>query len=143
VEGLQHILQAANNKHDEAVYIFGILTIEHNNSSVEVVEAQLHIDKFNTLPLSDRTSREWICLVSWKTVMTLKRHEELSQGRRFFAKQDLPQCHTLGCQALIFRNTWEHERWMTSCSWTCWWRHEHQMFAVTFSNTPQPQFGGY
>jgi hypothetical protein len=31
-----------------------------------------------------------------------------------------------GCQALIYRNVWKSERWMTSCSRTCWWRQEHQ-----------------
>jgi hypothetical protein len=36
-------------------YIFGILTIEYNNAPVEVEDAQLHIDKFSTLSLSDQT----------------------------------------------------------------------------------------
>jgi hypothetical protein len=107
--------------------------IEYNNSPVEVEEALLHIDKFSTPSLSDQTIREWIRSVHWKTVITLKRYEELGSVRRFFAVQDLPQCHTPGCQALIFKNVWEHERW----------RYEHQMFAATFSNMPQPQFGGY
>jgi hypothetical protein len=53
VEGLQHILQATNNEHDEVAYIFGILMIEYNNSPVEVEEALLHIVKFSTPPLSD------------------------------------------------------------------------------------------
>jgi hypothetical protein len=92
-EGLQHILQVADNKHDEAVYIFGILMIEYNNSLVEVEEALLHVDKFSMSSLSDRTIREWICSVHWKTVIMLKRYEELSWGHRFFADtQDLPQC---------------------------------------------------
>jgi hypothetical protein len=118
-------------------YIFGILTIEYNNSLLEVKEALLHIDKFSTSSLSDRMIRVWIRSVHWKTVITLKRYEELGWGRRFFVDvQDLPQCRTLGCQALIFRNVWEHERWMTSCSRTCRWRHEHQMFAATLSNSP-------
>jgi hypothetical protein len=29
----------ADNKHDEAAYMFGIFTIEYNNSPVEVEEA--------------------------------------------------------------------------------------------------------
>jgi hypothetical protein len=124
-EGLQHILQAANNRHDEATNIFGILMIEYNNSPVEVEEALLHIGKFSTPPLSDRMIREWISLVRWKIVIMLKRYEKLGWGHRFFAMQDLPQCHTPECQALIFRNVWKHERWMTSCSRTCWWRHDH------------------
>jgi hypothetical protein len=55
MEGLQHILQVADNGHDEVAYIFGILMIEYNNLSVEVEEAPLNIVKFKTLPLSDRT----------------------------------------------------------------------------------------
>jgi hypothetical protein len=126
VEGLQHILQAVHNGHDEAVYIFVILTIEYNNSPVEVEEALLHVDKFIMPSLSDRTIQEWIRSMCWKSVVMLLRYEELGWGRRFFANvQDLPQCHTPGCQALIFRNVWENERWMTSCSRTCWRRYEH------------------
>jgi hypothetical protein len=132
-----------HNGYDKMTYIFGIFMIEYTNSPVEVEEALLHVDMFSTSPLSDRTIREWIRSVHWKTVSTLKRYEELGWGHWFFAAQDLPQCHTPGCQALIFKKAWEHERWMTSCSRTCWWRHEHQMFATTFSNTPQPWFGGY
>jgi hypothetical protein len=71
-------------------YIFGILTIEYNNLPVEVEEAQLHVDKFSTPPLSDQTIREWIHSVHWKTVIMLKRYEKLGWGRRFFAMQDLP-----------------------------------------------------
>jgi hypothetical protein len=126
------------------VYLFGILTIEYNNSSVEIKEALLHIDKFITSSLSDRMIQEWISSVHWKTVIMLLRYEELGWGRRFFADmQDLPQCHTLGCQKLMFRNAWENERWMTSCSQTCWWRHEHHMYAAKFTNTPQPGAGVY
>jgi hypothetical protein len=79
-EGLQHILQTVDNRHDEATYIFGILTIEYNNLSVEVEEALLHVDKFNTPSLSDRMIQEWIYLVRWKTVITLKRYEKLCWG---------------------------------------------------------------
>jgi hypothetical protein len=66
-----------DNGHDEAAYIFGILTIEYNNPLVEVEKALLHIDMFSTPPLSDRTIREWIHLVRWKIVIMLKRYEEL------------------------------------------------------------------
>jgi hypothetical protein len=52
-EVLQHILQAVDNGHDEAVYIFAILMIVYNNSLVEVEEAMLHVDKFITSSLSD------------------------------------------------------------------------------------------
>jgi hypothetical protein len=143
-EGLQHILQAVDNRHDEPAYIFGIITIEYNNSPVEVEEALLHVDKFSTPSLYVQMIREWIRSVRWKTVITLLRYEELRWGHWFFANvHDLPQYHTPGCQPLIFRNTWENERWMTLCSRTCWWRHEHQMFAATFTNTPQPQTRGY
>jgi hypothetical protein len=120
VEGLQHILQAADNGHNEEAYIFGILTIEYNNSPVEVEEALLHVDKFITPSLSDQTIQEWIHSMHWKTVVTLLRYEELDWGRWFFADvQDLPQCYTPRCQVLIFRNAWENERWMMSCSQTC------------------------
>jgi hypothetical protein len=93
--------------------------IEYNNSPVEVEEALLHVDKFSMPPLSDWMIQEWIRSVHWKTIITLKRYEELGWGRRFFVVQYLPQYHTPGCQELIFRNAWEHERWMTSCSRTC------------------------
>jgi hypothetical protein len=132
-EGHQHILHTADNGHDEAMYIFGILTTEYNNSPVEVKEALVHIDKFITPSLADRTIQKWIRSMLWKVVLTLLRYEELGWGRRFFADvQDLPQCHTLGCQMPIFRNAWQNERWMTSCNRICWWRHEHQMFAMKF-----------
>jgi hypothetical protein len=53
VEGLEHMLQAVCNGHDEAAYMFGVLTIEYNNSAVEVEEALVHVDKFITLSLAD------------------------------------------------------------------------------------------
>jgi hypothetical protein len=59
--------------------------MEYNNSLVEVMEALLHIDKFSMSPLSGWTIREWIRLVHWKTVIMLKRYEELGWGHRFFA----------------------------------------------------------
>jgi hypothetical protein len=49
-----------DNGHDEVTYIFGILTIEYNNSPMEVEEALLYVDKFSTLSLFDRMIREWI-----------------------------------------------------------------------------------
>jgi hypothetical protein len=52
-EGLQHILQAADNGHAEVAYIFAILTIEYNNSLMEVEEALVHMDKFITPSLAD------------------------------------------------------------------------------------------
>jgi hypothetical protein len=84
-EGLQHILQAADNKHDEVAYIFGILMIEYDNSSVEVEEALVHIDKFIMPSLANRTIRERIHSVRWKAVVTLLRYEELGWGLQFFA----------------------------------------------------------
>jgi hypothetical protein len=70
--------------------------IKYNNSPVEVVEALVHMVKFITPTLADRTIREWIRSVCWKVVLMLLRYEELGWGRRFFAGvQDLPQCHTL------------------------------------------------
>jgi hypothetical protein len=35
--------------------MFGILTIEYNNSIVEVEEALVHMEKFITLSLADQT----------------------------------------------------------------------------------------
>jgi hypothetical protein len=91
--------------------------IEYTNSPVEVEEALVHIDKFITSSLADWMIREWIHSVRWKDVLMLLRYEVLGWWRRFFVDvQDLPQCHTPRCQALIFRNAWENERWMTSCS---------------------------
>jgi hypothetical protein len=108
--------------------------IEYSNSSVEVEEALGYIDKFITSSLADWTIQKWICSVRWKAVLMLLRYEELGWGCWFFAYvRDLPQCHTPGCQALIFRNTWENERWMTSCTRTGWWRHVHLMFAMKFN----------
>jgi hypothetical protein len=79
-EGVQHILQAVNNRHDEAAYIFGIVTIEYNNLPVEVKEALLHVNKFITPSLSNWTIRERIHSVRWKAVITLLRYEELGWG---------------------------------------------------------------
>jgi hypothetical protein len=47
------MLQAADNGHDEAAYMFGLLMIEYNNPLVEVEEALVHMDKFITLSLAD------------------------------------------------------------------------------------------
>jgi hypothetical protein len=101
-EGLQHMLQAADNGHDEAVYMFGILTVEYNNLAVEVEEGLVHVDKFITMSLADRTIRRWIRSVRYDAVHTLIRYENLGWGRQFFnLVQDLPQCHTPRCQVLI------------------------------------------
>jgi hypothetical protein len=51
------MLQAANNGHDEVAYMFGIIMVKYNNSAVEVEEALIHVDKFVTLSLADRTIR--------------------------------------------------------------------------------------
>jgi hypothetical protein len=55
---LQHLLQAADNGHDEVAYIFYILMVEYNNSMVEVEEALVHVDKFITSSLADQTIRK-------------------------------------------------------------------------------------
>jgi hypothetical protein len=137
-EGLQHILQAADNEHDDGVHIW------HSHDRVQQLtggsrEALVHVDKFITPSLADRMIQKWIHLVRWKVVLTLLRFEELGWG-----VGSLPTCRTSHsatprCQALIYRNTWQNERWMTSCSRECWWRHEHQMFAVKFMS----EYGRY
>jgi hypothetical protein len=47
------MLQAMDSGHDEAAYMFGILTVEYNNSAVEVEEALVHVDKFIMLSLAN------------------------------------------------------------------------------------------
>jgi hypothetical protein len=89
VEELQHMLQAADNGHDEAMYMFGILTVEYNNSVVEVEEALVHMDKFITLSLADRTIRRWIRSVRYDFVHMLIRYENLGWG-----VSSLIQCRT-------------------------------------------------
>jgi hypothetical protein len=119
------MLQAVDSGHDEAVHMFGILTVEYNNSVVEVEEALVHVGKFITLSLADQTIQRWIHSVRYDVVLMLIRYENLGLGHRFFHHVHvfpLPQCHTPGCNALIYRNAWKSERWMTSCSRTCWWR---------------------
>jgi hypothetical protein len=99
------MLQAADNGHDEAMCMFGILMDEYNNSPVEVDEALVHVDKFIMPSLADLTIRWWIRSVRYDAILTLIRYENLGWWRWFFHPvQDLPQCHTLGCQALIYRN---------------------------------------
>jgi hypothetical protein len=133
------MIQAADIRHDEAAYMFGILAVEYNNSVVEVMEALVDMTIFITLSLADPTVRWWIRLVHYDALHMLIRYENLGWGRWFFNPvQDHPQCHTSGCQALIYRNTWKSERWMTSCSQTCCWRQEHHMFVATFKS---PYFG--
>jgi hypothetical protein len=120
-EGAQ--THAPGSGHNEATYMFGLLMVEYNNSPVKVEGALIHVDKFITLSLANPMIQMWICSVRYDVVLTLIRYENLGWGRRFFHPvQDLPRCHTLRCQALIYRNRWKSERWMTSCSWTCWWR---------------------
>jgi hypothetical protein len=111
------------SRHDEAVYMIGILMVKYKNLPVEVKEALVHVDKFITSSLADPTIRRWIRSVRCDAVLRLLRYENLGWECRFFhTVQDLPQCHTPGCHALIYRNMWQSERWMTSCSRTCWWR---------------------
>jgi hypothetical protein len=53
---LQHMHQAADSRHDEAAYMFGILTVKYNISEMEVVEVEealVHMDKFITLSLAN------------------------------------------------------------------------------------------
>jgi hypothetical protein len=57
--------------------VFGILTIENNNSPVEVEEALVHVDKFITPFLSDPVIRRWICSVCYDAALTIRRYEEL------------------------------------------------------------------
>jgi hypothetical protein len=48
--------QAADSRHDEAAYMFGILTVKYNISEMEVVEVEealVHMDKFITLSLAN------------------------------------------------------------------------------------------
>jgi hypothetical protein len=78
------MLQAADNEHDEAAYMFGILMVENNNSAVEVEEALVHMDKFITLSLADPMIRRWIRSVRYEAVLTLIRYENLGWGHRFF-----------------------------------------------------------
>jgi hypothetical protein len=78
------MLQAANNGHDEVAYMFGILIVEYNNSTVEVEEALVHVIKFITLSLVDPTIRRWIHSVRYDAVHTLIRYENLGCGCRFF-----------------------------------------------------------
>jgi hypothetical protein len=114
---LQHLLQAADNGHDEVAYIFYILMVEYNNSMVEVEEALVHVDKFITSSLADQTIQKWICSVRCDDVLMLLRYEDLGWERQFFADvHDLPQCHIPRCQMLIFKKAWQNKRWMTSCT---------------------------
>jgi hypothetical protein len=74
------MLQAVDNGHDEVAYMFGILTVEYNNSAVEVEEALVHIDKCITLSLADQTIQRWIHSVRYDVVHTLIRYENLGWG---------------------------------------------------------------
>jgi hypothetical protein len=82
-EGLQHMLQAAD--------MFDILTLEYNNSPVEVEEALVHMDKFTTLSLTDPMIYRWISLVRYNAVLMLLRYENLGWGHQLLPEvQDLP-----------------------------------------------------
>jgi hypothetical protein len=93
-EGLQHMLQAADRGHDEAEYVFGILTFEYNNSPMEVEEALVHVDKFITAFLADPAIRRGIRSMCYDVVLTLIRYEELRWGHQFFhPMHGLPHMH--------------------------------------------------
>jgi hypothetical protein len=77
------MLQAADIGYDEAVYVFGILTVENNNLLAEIEETLVHMGKFITPSLSDPMIRRWIRLVHYDAVLTLRRYEELGWGRFF------------------------------------------------------------
>jgi hypothetical protein len=78
------MLQAADSKHYEAAYMFGILMVEYNNSALEVEEVLVHVDKFIMLSLADPMIQRWIRLVCYDVVLTLIRYENLGWGCRFF-----------------------------------------------------------
>jgi hypothetical protein len=71
---------ALGSRHDEAAYMFGILTVKYNNSAVEVKEALVHVDKFITLFRADLTIRRWIRSVCYDAIFTLIRYENLGWG---------------------------------------------------------------
>jgi hypothetical protein len=79
-EGFQHMLQAVNNRYDEAAYMFGLLTVKYNNSPVEVEEALVHVDKLIMSSLAGPTIRRWICSVRYNAVLMLIRYEILGWG---------------------------------------------------------------
>jgi hypothetical protein len=60
--------------------MFGILTVEYNNSAVEVEESLVHMDKFITLSLAVPTIRWWIRSVRYNAVLMLIRYENLGWG---------------------------------------------------------------
>jgi hypothetical protein len=114
------MLQVVEKGHDQVAYVFGILMVEYINLLVEVKKALVHMDKFITPSLADPMIRRWNHSVHYDVVLTLIRYEELGWGCQFFhLVQDLPQCMSPGCQALIYQNAWKSERWMTSCSRAC------------------------
>jgi hypothetical protein len=84
--GAQRMLQAADSGHDEAAYMFGILTVEYNNSSVEVEEALVHVDKFIKSSLADPTIQRWICSMRYDDVLTLIRYENIGWGISSFIR---------------------------------------------------------
>jgi hypothetical protein len=74
------MLQAMDSGHDEAAYMFGILTVEYNNSAVEVEEALVHVDKFITLSLANPMIWQWIDSVHYDALLMLIRYENLGWG---------------------------------------------------------------
>jgi hypothetical protein len=60
--------------------VFGILTVDYNNSLVEVKEALVHVDKFIMPSLADTVIRRWIHSMRYDGVLTLIRYEELGWG---------------------------------------------------------------
>jgi hypothetical protein len=68
------MLQVADNRHDEAACMFDILTVEYNNSPVEVEEELVHMDKFITPSLADLMIRRLIRSVHYDVVLTLIRY---------------------------------------------------------------------
>jgi hypothetical protein len=75
---------APGSRHDEAAYMFGILTLEYNNSAVDVKEALVHMDKFIKLFLANLMIRWWIHSFCYDAVHMLIRYENLGWGRQFF-----------------------------------------------------------
>jgi hypothetical protein len=126
--------------HTTAGYIFDFLTIEHNTgASPEAVDQALEaLDKFSTLSIADPMIRNWIHSVREDVVLMIGTYEikliSLSWGSQFLHAEvsDLLHCPNPGCQVMVFDTQWEEKKWMTSCNWRCWWRHEHRNFVWKF-----------
>jgi hypothetical protein len=74
------MLQVADSGHDEAAHMFGILTVEYNNTTVKVEKAMVHVDTFMMLSLADPMIQWWIHSVLYDAVLTLIRYENLGWG---------------------------------------------------------------